>query len=644
MVLIICRISGCPKQKELSLEDQEDGAKELVRDWYSGPVKYRVYSTIGKGESRDRPELAEIREAYRSGLYDLVVIDDLSRLIRGADAASFLGLGKDHGTRTVCIQDGIDTDNGSWEVDALNACSENVAHNEKTSKRVKTKTMNRFKKDGWTPRRPIASTVAPEGATSFDEWFKLQDVDDPVHAGRKMLLSARKDRTRVNYTAVADYFKSIGFKVGEFCRKTDWDGAMVKNFYSNPLLMGVARRGVMHNVKKHEAGRRKPAKNPDGPEFYDCPHLAILSKDEFDDLQLLFKENALHYKKSSDERASSRLGIPRKSTRYPGQHARCWYCGRFEVWGGNGRTRNLMCNGARSQSCWNSFGFNGALATQNVVKALFAELDTLQGFDDQFQAMVHAALTGDAPATERRRKTLADEERELKAQQANVRAAILASGGASFVLDMLKDCEAREARLAAQRRELAEDDFECPQLPESVAVLRGMLNDELAGKAHDSPEFGLLLQNVVESFHVYLVRLRDGGGLLPRARVTLAFDGIAPDLRRALGGTELLRRDVTIDLFVPPQRARIHSDVVELSALGHGPKAIAALIAERGKESPTATAVQHAIRLERAVKSQGADSLYEIILAPPEGYTRMRRHKHRKYKFEPLEGYVPPTL
>ena len=88
----------------------------------------------------------EIESAYKSGDYDVFVFDDLSRLIRGGEAARLLGVGVDNDTRSICIDDGIDTIDETWEEDALNACSENVAHNQRTSKRIKQKMMNRFKK------------------------------------------------------------------------------------------------------------------------------------------------------------------------------------------------------------------------------------------------------------------------------------------------------------------------------------------------------------------------------------------------------------------------------------------------------------------------------------------------------------------
>jgi hypothetical protein len=65
-----------PAPKELSLEDQEDHAKQVVSELYDGPVEYRVIATKGKGERLDRPELADVEKMLRSSELDLLVAED----------------------------------------------------------------------------------------------------------------------------------------------------------------------------------------------------------------------------------------------------------------------------------------------------------------------------------------------------------------------------------------------------------------------------------------------------------------------------------------------------------------------------------------------------------------------------------------
>lgn len=284
-VLIVARISGCASQKEMSLEDQIDNAKEAVADIYSDDVEFTVISTKGKGEALNRPELERIEAAYRSREYDLAVLDELSRLIRGGEAVRFLGIGVDYGTRSICLQDGVDTADGTWEEDALDASSENVAGQNRTSRRLKTKLMNRFRKHGGAPGRPIAGYIVPKGAKTYDDWRKDETATPIIAEAVERLLNRPDRRKKPNCSAIAAYFNQIGFPVGPYARRKTWNGPMVRRFLGNTLLKGFARRGTKHSVKNFETGRRRSQKNPNGPKFYEVPHLAHLQTDVFDMLQ-----------------------------------------------------------------------------------------------------------------------------------------------------------------------------------------------------------------------------------------------------------------------------------------------------------------------------------------------------------------------
>ena len=79
----------------------------------------------------------------------------------------------------------------------------------------------------------------------------------------------------------------------------------------------------------------------------------------------------------------------------------------------------------------------------------------------------------------------------------------------------------------------------------------------------------MLLRQLVPDFYVYLVRLCDGGHLLPRAKLTLNLAGAVPDAKYVSALGALLRRDFTLDLFgVPPQRERIRAEAVVKAAQG----------------------------------------------------------------------------
>ncbi len=327
VVLIVARISGCASQKDVSLDDQQEHAQQYaVESCGEGEIEYRIVATKGKGEELTRPELAEVETAIRSNDLDLLIVEDLGRLIRGAEATRLCGIAVDHNTRVIAIHDCIDTWYDDWESDVIAACRDHVGHNAHTSKRIKKKLMLRFMRQGAATPCPIAGYVKPEDARTFLDW----SVDD--EARPFILKGAEILRKTGNYSAVADYFESVQFPVGSHCRTKKWNGAMVRRFYANPLLKGKPERGNKHTVKHNETGKRRSVKNPNGPVAIDVPHLEVIPELEFDAINaLLNKRNAVRGRKPYSNGQDPLAGVPRKRTGFPGQHARCWYCPRVLV-------------------------------------------------------------------------------------------------------------------------------------------------------------------------------------------------------------------------------------------------------------------------------------------------------------------------
>jgi hypothetical protein len=294
--------------------------------------------------------------------------------------------------------------------------------------------------------------------------------------------------------------------------------------------------------------------------------------------------------------ADSRLHVPRKRTRFPGQHACCWYCGRRYVWGGNGVTDNLMCAGSREWTCWNSIGFNGALSARRLVEVIMPELYRLDGFDDQFRELVQQATRDNVHLGQRWEKLRRDEEAHGQEKEHILAAAGNSSFPPSWATrpmfeQKLAELDATERALARERQELKQLSHRTLKLPESVTWLRQMLKAKFQELATDSPEFGELMRQLVPEFRVYLVRLCDGGHLLPRAKVKLALGSMIPDAGSVPGLDNFLLKELTLDLFEPPQRERIREAAVRLAAQGLEQRQIA----QRLPEKATQPAVQRAL-------------------------------------------------
>lgn len=634
---LVARISGCANQKELSLEDQLDHDKEFLSEIFDGQVEFLVISTVGKGERLDRPELGQIVGELRKGYLDVLVFEDLGRLVRGVEAVRLLGIAVDHGTRVISPNDNVDTALDTWETDATKACADHVAHNAHTSRRIKHKSKNRFMKFGGAMACPIAGYLLPENCKTYDDWLKEPNADVWIVDGFMSL------RDTLNCTAVADIFNARGIPTGPYCTRETWDGAMIRRFYANSLLKGMARRNVMHTVKIYETGQRKSVKNPNGPVYYSVPHLAYLDPIDFDELQEALKKSNARYKRPLVDGKDSRLGVSRKRTKFPGQHARCYYCGHHYVWGGNGITANLMCSNARCWQCWNTIGFNGADAAAEIQKIITSELYQLDGFDDQYRELVgRAGRTDHSDIAQKWQRLECDEGKLAKAEQ-NFADAIEKCGVDPIFEKKLEQLRAEKLRLRVERRKLERLGQENFVVPESLQALRDMFEQEFSGAAIDSPEFGNLLRKLCPDFFVYLVGMCDGGAFLPRAQVRIALDGIIPDAAHVSGLDELLRRDATFDLFTPPQRERIRMQAVDGRARGLGVKAIAAEIAAASTERPTTKVVNDALALHDHMQKLSLPTPYVFLNTPPED-AKLRRHKNAKYRFTPRAAYTPPAL
>lgn len=636
VVGIVARISGCANQKEVSLEDQEDHGKEVVAELYSvpKPVEYRVIATKGKGERLDRPERAEIEAMLRTRELDLLVLEDIGRLIRGGEAARLCGVAVDHGVRVISPNDCVDTADDTWEEDVLQACKEHVSHNAHGSRRLKHKLMNRFKKYGGATALEPPGYIKPPGAKTYHDWVKDESLTEKIQHGLQIL-----EKT-LNCSAVGDWFNKNGMPLGKYARSKKWDGHSVRRFYSNPILKGFPHRGVRHTIKHNETGRRISVPNPKGLSYCNCPHLAHVDAILLDDVnsRLAEKNNKLSRKPVNG--ADPRLRVPRKRTRFPGQFATCWYCGRPFVWGGNGLKDDLMCTGARHWSCWNSITFNGPLFVDKLVEAITSELHKLDGFSEQFAEIVRAAKNGQTSDAADRRHRLEQVEQTVRHKKENLAAAVAEFGPRPMFLDLLAEIDQHEKHLARERQCLEVVGHDKLELPESVEELRDLLNKHFRQLAVTSYEFDDLMRQLVPEIMVYVVCLCDGGHPKARAKVRLNLGASISEVYRVPELESLLTREFTLDLFVPPQRERIREEAVRLTAKGIPQRCIA----QRLQEIVTLPAVQKAIKLHRKMQELGLESPYVVLLGPPDDYPKLRRHKNGKFEFSMREGYERPVI
>jgi hypothetical protein len=168
-----------------------------------------------------------------------------------------------------------------------------------------------------------------------------------------------------------------------------------------------------------------------------------------------------------------------------------------------------------------------------------------------------------------------------------------------------------------------------PAVP-TVAEVKRLADQAFEKLAVTSPEFGRLLRQWIPHVVVLPYRLCDGGHPVLRAHFTLRLAPLlpaAPGMERLAG---LLERRLVVDLFEPPQREAFRVPVVELAANGLRQREIA------WELELTLPAVQRALALGRRMEVLGAEDPYLPLPGPPDDYEKLRRHRHPRYRFEPL--------
>jgi DNA invertase Pin-like site-specific DNA recombinase len=619
-VLIICRIST-EHQDPRSLADQEALLRRHVADCYDGPADVHVIASRGSGERLDRAELLAAEDRIERGEFDLVLAEDLGRVCRRNHAVGFCELCEDVDTRFIALNDQLDTGRPDWRMNALFAAFRHESANKDTALRIRRSLRHRFEKGG-VVQTTIYGYVKPPGAKSDAELSK----DPAAEAVYDAMFRRLEDGA--TFAEVADWLNAGGVSPGPYCRSGRWDVAMVARVVRNPILKGVRVRNKKMSRRVNKTGQhRSVAAPPEERLERVCPHLAFIDPERFDRVNALLVRRNAKYRRGKDG-VDPRQGVAKKRTRWPGQHLHCGVCGRLYRYGGHGQTDHLMCAGAYEYACWNGATADGPLAARTLSGAVLDAIRALPDSDATFQAMVAAEVERLRAAQGGRLDELDARLAKLDRQLANVRSALREAGPSKALIDDLKQLEAGREQLLGERAELERVPRRVIAIP-PPGELKRLALEALAGLAADAPEFGRLMKRLIPRIEVFPFRLCDGGRVVLRARFALDLVALVPDARALAGLADVLRRELVVDLFDPPQRVAYRERVLALKADGLTERQIATRL------GITQPAVQRAAALNREMERRGLADPYVRLIEPPDDDGRLRRHRHPRYQFRP---------
>lgn len=149
----------------------------------------------------------------------------------------------------------------------------------------------------------------------------------------------------------------------------------------------------------------------------------------------------------------------------------------------------------------------------------------------------------------------------------------------------------------------------------------------------DSEEFGQLLRQWIPLIHVFPYQLLQHGQPLQRAVFTLDLTSFLPSKAYRQKFGYVLQKSIVVDLFDLPARERLRPEIIRLKKEGYHHREVADMLKTH---LPT---VQLAIKLQQEMDELGITDPILPIDEPPADGVKWRRHRHRRFTFEPLPGY-----
>lgn len=636
MVLLINRVSDPTKQDERSCGDQEADLRRWLESQYSLPTQVKVIAGSGSGEILDRKEFVQATDEIATGVYDLVLVEDLGRIVRRMHAFIFCEDCEDAGTRLIARNDAIDTAQEDWQFHAFFAAFRHERSNKDTSKRIRRAHRNRFLQGGMVQFN-IYGYLKPPGAKTDAEITK-DPCAEPIYDDM-----FRRLEDGASFCEIADWLTASNIPLGPYSRSGKWTGPLVSNLVKRTVLKGLRRRNERMARRNNKTGRSRSVKAPLS-ELLErhCPHLAFIDPERYDRVLSTVNMRNARYRRRGVNGRDTRRDVPRQRTVWLGQHITCGICGRPYVYGAHGQNDHLICQGAREYRCWNSISVDGPLAATNMMEVIRSEIEQLPDYEPCLLEAVQRALQAQDSDVELERqavaRTLRTNERELE----NVLAAVRAAGHSSSLLEELRRLE---TEVASQRLQLTQfrTAIDTAIAIPSVAELREMAENAFGRLSMRSPEFGRLLHRLVPRIYVYPYRHCGGGLPRLRAKFTLSLACFLPRGNPVSSLSPMLRRELVVDLFRPPQHEFYRQQImarVQAKQRGESYMTLRAIAAECGVKLPV---VQKAIAIDAMMKRLGLSDPYLPLSEPLQDCGRWRRHRHPRFQFETLPDWERPA-
>ena len=325
-------------QSENSIPDQIRECQNYIQK--EGWEVYAVYSDEAiSGADISRQDYRRLRSDALLGLFDYIVVDDLSRI--GRDMPEFTNLYHeltDIGVNLIGVADGIDTSKPSSKIPVYFKGIMNELYLDDLKARIvrglKGQMQRGFSTGGRIYGYKTESIFDPTGATDrFGRPRRLGcriSIDDAKAAVVRKIFEVRN--SGLGFKAIAKILNSDSVPSPQGGL---WNPSSIRAIITNRKYTGVWEYNKTRWINKHNGGKRKPVKNePSKVIRYESDDLRIISSTLFESINESLKTNK---KRNPGGRKGYLLsGILSCST-----------CGGSMVVQNSGRYSCYICNNAR---------------------------------------------------------------------------------------------------------------------------------------------------------------------------------------------------------------------------------------------------------------------------------------------------------
>lgn len=451
-VLIYARYST-EEQNHGSIEAQVEFCKAFLRELGVTGADITVVSDPAiSGEIYSRPGINQVRDGVLAGSWDLIVVEDASRLFRNEHFCfELVGQAVDREIRVICVNDLVDTndDEEVWETRLHEACHHHQSANRYTRNRI-NRAMQRLwaigaaiglLKPGYLRKASIpATTREPEQGPFYDE----------IDPGQAPLIVEAFERIAGDESPylVAAWLTARGLPKTTNSKLTEWTENNVRHLIWRPDYVGVQEYRRTISKKRRTTGKQVSKRNDEDEVWTrEMPHLRIVS----DDLRAraIAAIQARDRNPNRGEQPNPHAGIPRDS-RGPLSGLFFCRCGcKMQLF------EDYRCSGAiRKTLCWNKARALRKLTHENIPKVIFENFPQIRAMIEQ-QLPEIAGRLGDDGSREKRRAELSAIVADCRKTADNLLAALERGASDSGPPEALvKRLEQREDELAAAEAEL----------------------------------------------------------------------------------------------------------------------------------------------------------------------------------------------